>query len=82
MAATLKIVFTGKKGEWQNLLTGMSVLDLLAAHYQNDPLYRLIAQRWGKLTAAIMTKSRIAREHEVIRQRQMRQVSKSHGVHV
>jgi hypothetical protein len=58
------------------------VLELLAAHYQKNPLYRLIAKRWGKRAAVLLTNSRRAREHEAIRQTQTQQVSKSHGVHV
>jgi conjugative relaxase-like TrwC/TraI family protein len=60
----------------------LSVLDLLATHYQNNPRYRLIAQRWGKRAAVLLTNSRRAREHEAIRQAQTQQVSKSHGVHI
>jgi hypothetical protein len=79
-------IFTSDKEQLRENTTRsgdrLSVLDLLAAHYQNDPRYRLIALRWGKRAAVLPTKSRIAREHEAIRQTQTQQVSKSHGVHV
>ncbi len=79
-------IFTSDKEQLRENITRsgdrLSVLDLLAAHYQNDPRYRLIAQRWGKRAAVLMTKSRMAREHEAIRQAQTQQVSKSHGLHV
>ena len=79
-------IFTSDKEQLRENITRsgnrLSVLDLLAAHYQNNPLYRLIAQRWGKRAAVLLTKSRIAREHEAIRQTQTQQVSKSHGLHV
>ena len=79
-------IFTSDKEQLRENITRsgdrLSVLDLLAAHYQNNPLYRLIAKRWGKRAAVLMTKSRMAREHEAIRQAQTQQVSKSHGLHV
>lgn len=79
-------IFTSDKEQLRENITRsgdrLSVLDLLAAHYQNDPRYRLIAQRWGKRAAVLMTQSRRAREHEAIRQTQTQQVSKSHGIHV
>ena len=79
-------IFTSDKEQLRENITRsgdrLSVLDLLAAHYQNDPRYRLIAQRWGKRAAVLMNKSRMAREHEAIRQTQTQQVSKSHGVHI
>ena len=79
-------IFTSDKEQLRENITRsgdrLSVLDLLAAHYQNDPLYRLIAQRWGKRAAVLMTQSRRAREYEAIRQTQTQQISKSHGVHV
>ena len=79
-------IFTSDKEQLRENITRsgdrLSVLDLLAAHYQNDPRYRLIAKRWGKRTAVLMTNSRRAREHEAIRQAQTQQVSKSHGVRV
>ncbi len=79
-------IFTSDKEQLRENITRsgnrLSVLDLLAAHYQNNPLYRLIAKRWGKRRAVLMTNSRRAREHEAIRQTQTQQVSKSHGVHV
>ena len=79
-------IFTSDKEQLRENITRsgdrLSVLDLLAAHYQNNPLYRLIAKRWGKRTAVLLTNSRRAREHEAIRQAQTQQVSKSHGLHV
>jgi conjugative relaxase-like TrwC/TraI family protein len=79
-------IFTSDKEQLRENITRsgdrLSVLDLLAAHYQKNPLYRLIAKRWGKRAAVLMTNSRRAREHEAIRQTQTQQVSKSHGVHV
>lgn len=79
-------IFTSDKEQLRENITRsgdrLSVLDLLAAHYQNNPLYRLIAQRWGKRAAVLMTQNRRAREHEAIRQTQTQQVSKSHGLHV
>jgi len=79
-------IFTTDKEQLRESITRSgnrpSVLDMLAAHYQNKPHYRLIAQRWGKRAAVLMTNSRRAREHEANRQTQTQQVSKSHGVHV
>jgi len=79
-------IFTSDKEQLRENITRsgdrLSVLDLLAAHYQNNPLYRLLAKRRGKRAAVLMTQSRRAREHEAIRQTQTQQVSKSHGIHV
>ena len=57
-----------------------SVMDLLAAHYQNDWFYSLIEQRWGQRAAVIMTKNHRAQKCEAMRQSQ--QVSKSHSMHI
>ncbi len=77
-------IFTTDKEQLRENITRSadrpSVMDLLAAHYQNDRLYRLIEQRWGRRAAVIMTQSKRARKCEAMRQTQ--QVSKSHSVHI
>ena len=77
-------IFTTDKEQLRENITRSadrpSVMDLLAAHYQNDRFYRLIEQRWGQRAAVLMTKNRRAQECEVMRQTQ--QVSKSHNIHI
>jgi conjugative relaxase-like TrwC/TraI family protein len=77
-------IFTTDKEQLRESITRSgdrpSVLDLLAAHYQHDPRYRRIEQRWGQRAAVIMTKNRRAQKCEAMRLTQ--RVSKSHGVHV
>ena len=77
-------IFTSDKEQLRENITRSadrpSVMDLLAAHYQNDPRYRLIEQRWGQRAAVIMTKNRRAQKCETMRQTQ--RISKSHGVHI
>ena len=84
-------IFTTDKEQLRENITRSadrpSVMDLLAAHYQNDRFYRLIEQRWGRRAAVIMTKNRRARKCEAMRQAQtlvqsFAQKSGSHGVRV
>ncbi len=49
-----------------------SVMDLLAAHYQNDRFYCQIEQRWGRRAAVLMTQNRSAEVFEAIRQNRMK----------
>ena len=77
-------IFTTDKEQLRENITRSadrpSVMDLLAAHYQNDPRYRLIEQRWGQRAAVLMTKIRRAEKCEAMRQTQ--HLSKSHSVHI
>ncbi|MFZ0826934.1 MAG: MobF family relaxase [Verrucomicrobiia bacterium] len=77
-------IFTSDKEQLRENITRSadrpSVMDLLAAHYQNDRFYRLIEQRWGQRAAVLMTKNRRAQKCEAMRLTQ--RVSKSNGVHV
>ncbi len=61
-------IFTTDKEQLRENITRSadrpSVMDLLAAYYQNDRLYRLIEQRWGQRAAVIMTQSKRAREFQ------------------
>jgi conjugative relaxase-like TrwC/TraI family protein len=67
-------IFTTDKEQLRENITRsgdrLSVMDLLAAHYQNDSFYRRVEQRWGKRAAVLMTKNQRAREFEAMRQRQ------------
>ena len=59
-------IFTTDKEQLRENITRSadrpSVMDLLAAHYQNDWFYRQIEQRWGQRAAVIMTQNRRAQE--------------------
>ena len=74
-------IFTSDKEQLQENITRSgdrpSVLDILAAHYQNDPFYRLIEQRWGQRAAVVMTKNRRARQFREMRQRQIQRQTQS-----
>jgi conjugative relaxase-like TrwC/TraI family protein len=67
-------IFTTDKEQLRENITRsgdrLSVMDLLAAHYRNDPFYRQIEKVWGRWAAVIMTKSRHARKVHEMRQRQ------------
>ena len=67
-------IFTTDKEQLRENITRSadrpSVMDLLAAHFQNDRFYRLIEQRWGRRAAVIMTQSKRAQEFRELRQRQ------------
>ncbi len=67
-------IFTTDKEQLRENITRSadrpSVMDLLAAYYQNDRHFRLIEQRWGQRAAVIMTMSKRAREFRELRQRQ------------
>ena len=68
-------IFTTDKEQLRENITRSadrpSVMDLLAAHFQNDWFYRLIEQRWGQRAAVIMTQNRRAEEFEAMRQKRM-----------
>jgi hypothetical protein len=68
-------IFTTDKEQLRENITRSadrpSVMDLLAAHYQNDWFYRQIEQRWGQRAAVIMTQNRRAQEFEAIRRKRM-----------
>ncbi|HKW31348.1 MAG TPA: MobF family relaxase [Verrucomicrobiae bacterium] len=74
-------IFTSDKEQLQENITRRgdqpAIMDILAAHYQNDPFYRLIEQSWGQRTAVIMTKSRRARQFRELRQRQAQERTQS-----
>ncbi len=76
-------IFTSDKEQLRENITRSadrpSVMDLLAAHYQNDRFYRLIEQRWGQRAAVIMTKNRRAQKCEAMRLTQ--RVSKSNSAY-
>jgi hypothetical protein len=67
-------IFTTDKEQLRENITRSadrpSVMDLLAAHYQNDRFYRLIEQRWGQRAAVIMTQNKRAQAFRELRQRQ------------
>jgi len=79
-------IFTTDKDQLRENITRSadrpSVMDLLAAHYQNHPRYRRLARLRGIRAAVLITKRRKARKRMAIRQAQTQQVSKSKGVHV
>ena len=68
-------IFTTNKEQLRENITRSadkpSVMDLLAAHFQNDWFYRQIEQRWGRRAAVLMTQNRRAQEFEAIRQKRM-----------
>jgi len=59
-------IFTTDKEQLRENITRSadrpSVMDLLAAHYQNDPSYRRFEQRWGQRAAVIRTRHRRAQK--------------------
>jgi len=59
-------IFTTDKEQLRENITRSadrpSVLDLLTAHYQNDPRYRRFEQRWGPRAAVIRTRHRRAQK--------------------
>jgi hypothetical protein len=67
-------IFTTDKEQLRENITRSadrpSVMDLLAAHFQNDRFYRLIEQRWGQRAAVLMTQNKRAQEFRERRQRQ------------
>jgi conjugative relaxase-like TrwC/TraI family protein len=68
-------IFTTDKEQLRENITRSadkpSVMDLLAAHFQNDWFYRQIEHRWGRRAAVLMTQNRRAEEFEAIRQKRM-----------
>jgi hypothetical protein len=68
-------IFTTDKEQLRENITRSadkpSVMDLLAAHFQNDWFYCQIEQRWGQRAAVIMTQNRRAQEFEAMRQKRM-----------
>jgi conjugative relaxase-like TrwC/TraI family protein len=68
-------IFTTDKEQLRENITRSadkpSVMDLLAAHFQNDWFYCQIEQRWGRRAAVLMTQNRRAEEFEAIRQKRM-----------
>jgi hypothetical protein len=64
-------IFTSDKEQLRENITRSadqpSVMDLLAAHYQNDWFYCQIEQRWGRRAAVIMTQKRRAGKCEARR---------------
>ena len=63
------------------------VMDLLAAHFQNDPMYRQVERVWGRRAAVIMTMGKRWRQSEAIRQAKIQHLqqqvqAKSRGIGV
>jgi ATP-dependent exoDNAse (exonuclease V) alpha subunit len=76
-------IFTTDKEQLRENITRSadkpSVMDLLAARFQNDRFYRLIEQRWGQRAAVIMTQNRRAEEFKAMRQKRMQTQSLTVG---
>jgi conjugative relaxase-like TrwC/TraI family protein len=67
-------IFTTDKEQLRENITRsgdrLSVMDLLAGHYRNDPFYRRVVQRWGKRVAVLMTLGKRANAKRAMRQAQ------------
>jgi conjugative relaxase-like TrwC/TraI family protein len=76
-------IFTTDKEQLRENITRSadrpSVMDLLAAHFQNDRFYRLIEQRWGRRAAVLMTQNRRAEEFKAMRRKRMQTQSVTVG---
>ena len=76
-------IFTTDKEQLRENITRSadkpSVMDLLAAHFQNDWFFCQIEQRWGRRAAVLMTQNRRAEEFEAIRQKRMQTQSVTVG---
>jgi len=79
-------IFTTDKEQLRENITRSadkpSVMDLLAAHFQNDWFYCQIEQRWGRRAAVLMTQNRRAEEFEAMRQKRMQTQSVTVGQNV
>ena len=76
-------IFTTDKRQLREQITHSGqrplAMDLLAARFRNDRMFRLIERRWGRRAAVVMTIAKRARAAEAFRQRKMQRLQQHQG---
>jgi hypothetical protein len=75
-------IFTTDKRQLREQITHSGqrplAMDLLAARFRNNRMFRLIERRWGRRAAVVMTLRKRARAAEAIRQEKLQRLQQQH----